>query len=295
MATTGKMIGRYWDRAWQLVNGCTPCSPGCDHCWSMAMGKRFHKWPEQVTARFDRLDIPLRTRKPTVFCIWNDLFHEDVNEDFQTKAYAVMSYCKQHTFLILTKRPHVMVQRNIGKYFDNWPNSIWHGCTICNQAEADEKIPYLLKVPGKRWISIEPMLGEIDIRAYLYDTFWHMSNSVRPTGEPKEINAVIVGGETGPGARPVHPDWVRSVREQCSAAGVPFFFKQWGGWVERELPPVEKQHPNHKGLWLGRSGGYSRLFGYAPSDDAVWMEPIGSKRAGRLLDGREHNDLPWRI
>jgi len=147
--------GRYWDRPWSLVDGCTPCSPGCDHCWSMAMGKRFHRWPEKVTPHPDRLDIPLRTRKPTVFAVWNDLFHEDVPFDFQNQALINMALARQHTFLILTKRPHIMAKAIVG-----WRGEYDHvylGLTICNQDEADSKIPEFLAVPGKKFLSIEPM------------------------------------------------------------------------------------------------------------------------------------------
>jgi len=286
--------GRYWDKPWSLVDGCTPCSPGCDHCWSMAMGKRFHRWPEKVTPHPESLDIPLRTRKPTVFAVWNDLFHEDVPDGFITDVRNVMYACPQHTFLILTKRSGRMAGRM--EHHVPLPN-VWHGLTVCNQDEADAKIPELLKVPGKKFLSIEPMLGEIDFNTIpSFDlpgdddlgTVWHYD---APWDE--YVDAVILGGETGPGARPMHPDWVRSVRDQCQAAGVSFYFKQWGEWV-----PCRKVED--AGYWIirGIKTMWVRPDGSASpkhlNDDEWPVQRVGSKRAGRLLDGREWNELPWR-
>lgn len=245
------MTGKYWDRAWSLVDGCTPCSPGCDHCWSMAMGKRFKKWPDRVTIRPGRLDTPLKTRKPTVFCLWNDLFHEDVQYEFIVDTFRHIGGTGHHTYLILTKRPQRMydfiTDKNVKMVFKRerrapigiaW-HHVWLGVTVCNQQEANEKIPLLLQTPAAhRWISIEPMLGPVDVS-------WSLGKIVG-TKLPS-IDAVILGGETGPGARPLHPDWVRSVRDQCQSAGVPFFLKS-----------------------LGRG-------------------------KGRELDGKEHNDLPWKF
>ena len=253
------MNGKYWQRAWSIIDGCTPCSLGCDHCWSMAMGKRFKKWPDRVTIRPDRLDIPLRTRKPTVFSVWNDLFHEDVPFDFRTAAWLNMCITHRHTYLVLTKRAERMRTFVSAWKMSDFPH-IWLGVTVCNQSEADEKIPLLLQTPAAhRWVSIEPMLSEIDIDPYTHedeDIFGGL-----------HIDAVILGGESGPGARPMHPDWARSVRDQCKAAGVPFFFKQWG-----TLPSFEDCIGNKKPGPL----------------EAIMMD------VKRLLDGQEHNELPWR-
>lgn len=219
--------GKYWDRPWSCVDGCTPCSPGCDHCWSMAMGKRFHKWPEKVTCRWDRLEIPRKVKKNYVWSIWNDLFHEAVTPDFVCEAFRVIHSCPDDTFLILTKRP-----QNINpKHFElfQYPN-VYLGLTICNQPEADEKLPIFSQIPGKKFLSLEPMLSTIDLRpthlpSGVTDPYWLL----------RCIDAVILGGETGPGARPMHPDWVRKVRDDCQAAGVNFFLKQMDGKHNRLL------------------------------------------------------------
>lgn len=266
--------GKYWDKAWSLVSGCTPCSPGCDHCWSTKMTYRFEHHdiflPRQLTnseRQFsgrisihpEHLDIPLKRKKPTVWAIWNDLFHEDVPFEFIEDAFEVMRHDSfGHIFLVLTKRP-----KRILDYWDwrqevllnpsvhmAWPENVWLDVTVCNQEEADEKIPLLLQIPAAvRWVSIEPMLGPIH---FGLRQEWPnkpiLSNNARST-----IDWLVLGGETGPGARPMHPDWVRSVRDQCQAAGVPFFFKNWGA-----RPPLKLRKLNY----------------------------------GRLLDGRTWNELP---
>lgn len=299
-----KSKGRYWDKPWSLVDGCTPCSPGCDHCWSMAMAKRFHKWPEKVTAREDRLYIPLHTRKPTTFAIWNDLYHPDVPDRFIELAYRVMGDSKRHTFLVLTKRSERMAKvEQITGLDTRLLANIWHGLTVCNQDEADAKIPELLKVPGKKFLSIEPMLSGIDLDPFLrcptcgytsYDVSFNMDHGLCK-GPGPGIHAVILGGETGPGARPMHPDWVRSVRDQCAAAGVPFYFKQWGEWAHDDEAAA---YLKNKCVWMAKDGRFEcadkNETEIWDENDSCLMVRVGSKRAGRLLDGREWNELPWR-
>jgi len=274
--------GRYWNEAWSLVEGCTPCSPGCERCWLMSMERRFRPkqdhgegWRERDTSiipRPDRLDIPLKRKKPTVYAVWSDLFHEAVPDDFIHKAYAQMRLNDKHTFLVVTKR-HKRSESFLRQYkrvpLSAHPH-IWHILTVCNQEEANKKIPIFLQIPGLKGLSIEPMLGEIDLIAIRWkeeDTEWRANvltgeawcdnseSSDAYVDGTEKIDAVILGGETGPGARPLHPDWVRSIRDQCAAAGVPFYFKQWGKHI--------------------------------PTQDCI---PFNPKRE---LDGRTHDDLPW--
>ena len=275
--------GRYWDLPWSLVSGCTPCSPGCDHCWALAMERRFCH-PEEVgriQIRPERLSIPLKRRKPTVYAVWNDFWHESVPDDFQYKAYDEM--VERHTFLILTKRPHIAAAYYAeGKHEDLLPrDNIYHGLTVCNQQEANEKITVFLQVPGKKFLSLEPLLGPIDLRpehlpSGVTDPYWLL----------KCIDAVILGGETGPGARPLHPDWVRSVRDQCAAAGVPFFLKSLGEWGF--LPKFVSATPIP-----GKTPPWGKYEVHTWDDG--WSVRVGKKnlKNGRLLDGRTHNDLPW--
>ncbi|MFH2077059.1 MAG: DUF5131 family protein [Pseudomonadota bacterium] len=287
--------GRFWDKPWSLVDGCTPCSPGCEHCWAAAMEDRFrkNKLTDLITGKFfgaimahpDRLSVPQKRRKPTVYAVWNDLFHEAVPDIFIKEVIDVIQDCPQHIFLVLTKRPKRMVH-----YFNTgdpaWPSQFpvnaWSGLTVCNQQEADEKIPVFLQVPGKKFLSIEPCLGGIKLFGDDYDWTENGRDCKKSC-----INSVILGGETGPGARPMHPDWVRSVRDQCQSAGVPFFFKQWGEWLPvGEMPTLEFKP-------IGGNDALSRFHLWGDFDKNVSMK-IGRKAAGRLLDGKEHDDLPWR-
>jgi len=310
--------GRYWDKPWSLIDGCTPCSPGCEHCWSAAMTQRFGgkgrlvdedgnpfmiedgKFTGEIKLHPERLDIPLRTRKPTVFAVWNDLFHEDVPDKFRDDAYAVMHGCDRHTYLILTKRADNLRRFMRDNFLPGYRgrDHIWHGVTVCNQQEADAKIPELLKVSGKRWLSIEPMLGPIDffrcsdayhdalssdLKSYRIIDRQYVPDHACPTcrdsrlGYLQGIDAVVLGGETGPGARPMHPDWVRGVRDQCQAARVAFYFKQWGEW----------------GPKAGEDKYAPQCFAFGDGLGDVPVFRVGSKRAGRTLDGREWNGLAW--
>lgn len=299
--------GRYWDEGITLVDGCTPCSPGCDHCWSAAQAHRFYREGEPChesglftddAGRFngDIVVHPERlnrfdTRKPKVFAIWNDLFHGDVPPQFIGRVLSTAIGEFRHTFLLPTKRSQRMADIMCRFYADcdkkslRSPINIWPGLTVCNQQEADEKIPIFLHVPGKKFLNIEPMLRPIDLtdlpvsnepnrtfNCLLKNDDDHFYNS-HPT-----IDAVILGGETGPGARPLHPDWVRSVRDQCSVAGVPFFFKQWGEWV----------HYCQYSFGIG-----SPCLSFVRTENELYR--VGHKAAGRLLDGRTHDELPWEV
>ena len=311
--------GRYWDEGVKIVSGCTRCSDGCKNCWSLAMENRF--------AKRDKLGLPLpsankiiihperlsrfNTRKPKVFALWNDLFHESVPETFIIQVLKSMYKYKHNTYLLLTKRPKQMAglmcrldtattarfllqefdgenvpdTANLG-IVDVWPN-VYFGLTVCNQQEADEKIPIFLQVPGKKFLSIESCLGVIDLSWSWIDRarFFDLVGGT--------IDAVILGGETGPGARPVHPDWVRSVRDQCAAAGVPFFFKQWGEWAIRDSK-IHGDIPKNPTIRLGENGLDTRnLNNCIDAGNEVYMQRVGRNKAGRILDGRTHDDLPW--
>lgn len=279
MINTAK--GKYWDRAWSLVEGCTPVSEACENCWLRAMNDRFKKGDfSQVRIRPDRLDIPLRIRKPTVWAVWSDLFHEKVPEDFIRQVIDTAFDAYHHTFLLLTKRPErmadIMPRMLSGRWGDGVTlSNIWLGTTVENQRAADERIQHLVKIPGKKFLSIEPMLGPVDLTGYIGGHIGLTGHYVNP--QPHWIHAVILGGESGPKARPMHPDWVRSVRDQCQAAGVPFFFKQWGEWRARDT----------------YGSIFPRAKTYNLPDDNLLMLRIGNKASGRSLDGQTHDDLPW--
>jgi len=241
---------------WNPITGCTPISEGCKHCYAQRMATRLagrFGYPEDdpfaVTLHPDRLEEPLNWKRPrTVFvCSMGDLFHEDVPWDEIGFVFHEMTRSPQHTYILLTKRPHNMYEflkwfrYQTGTEKEPPAPHIWGLVTAENQERANERIPWLLKCPfAVRGVSIEPMLGPVDILPYLpYETD---SGGFSPQGYPIDatvpgLDWVIVGPETGPGARDMDLDGARQVRDQCQAAGVPFFFKcglldgqEWHQW-----------------------------------------------------------------
>ncbi len=215
---------------WNPVTGCTPVTEGCRNCYAKEYHKRFSSDPfEKIVCHPERLSKPLVWKKPRMIFVnsMSDLFHNDVSQEFQESVWNVIHNCSQHTFAILTKRPQNM------KDFIDWmltapyghvlPN-LWLGVSVSNQPDADRFIPLLLQTPAaKRFVSIEPMLGEISLRWLKINPRPEITNEYDGL---RHIDWVICGGESGANARPCHPDWVRSLRDQCVNASVPFFLKQ---------------------------------------------------------------------
>lgn len=287
------------DRTINTVTGCTPISPGCANCYAKRMAKRLAGrcgYPEgdgfAVTLHPEKLgeiEALAKVKKPQRFFVGSmtDLFHPEVPFEFLRRLWADMSnpFVKHHTFLILTKRPERM------KEFFSWMRAqefkvetylshVWVGVTAENQEQADKRIPILLQVPvSVRFVSVEPMLGPVNINRI--DPPGHdviikpLDGMVYWLGGGREypgLDWVICGGETGPGARLVHPNWVSSLRDQCQAAGTPFFFKQWGEWWPAGRHIVEN----------------ARMVDFG----GEVMYQLGKKKAGRLLDGREWSEFP---
>lgn len=294
---------------WNPIVGCSIVSPGCTNCYAMKMALA----PEHIITK------PLRWSKPrTVFVnSMSDLFHEDVPDAWIDKVFAVIGDTPQHTYQVLTKRSARMRQylshpqrsryiaHEAAKLDDRgsfaaaatWdriealcrkplPN-VWLGVSAERQQEACERIPDLIMTPAAvRFVSAEPLLGPIDFGRF----FWQpdLPNARRDD----RLHWVIVGGESGPGARPMHPDWARGIRDQCQEAEVPFFFKQWGTWapcfgqmdVERAAVSV------HDGTtFTVAAHERPRMFSML---DRATMKRVGKAKAGRLLDGREWNEMP---
>jgi protein gp37 len=220
-----------WTEAtWNPVTGCSKISAGCKNCYAerlalrlQAMGNARYRNGFRVTLHEDLLTLPTRWREPRVIFVnsMSDLFHEHVPEDFIQRVFATMQACPQHTFQILTKRSARL--RQLARELDwprhscrGWPGNVWMGVSV-EDARVLHRIHDLASVPAVvRFLSCEPLIGPLD-------------------DLPLEgIHWVIVGGESGPGARPMKIEWIRGIFRQCRRSGVPFFFKQWGG-VRKDL------------------------------------------------------------
>jgi protein gp37 len=303
------------DRVWNPVTGCTKVSQGCRNCYAETIANHF--WSRQYPPNPDgsprkftdvrihpgRIDEPLKWKKSARVFVnsMSDLFHPEVPLELIVMVWQTMARAHWHTFQILTKRPQRMLEftRWIAGPDDisvaKWPRNVWLGVSVENQQGADERIPLLLQTPAAvRFVSCEPLLGPVDLEPYLqYPPLHENYKLTLGTNEWRGLDWVIVGGESGPNARPMHPDWARSIRDQCQAAGVPFFFKQHGEW----LPQGDNQNPNLVRSY--KDGEHTAPLIHPVSDngfytfpDGTIMNRVGKKAAGRLLDDREWNEYP---
>ena len=253
------------DSTWNPTTGCTKVSRGCDHCYAERIANRLlsstysrrlpvvdssvnRDDPFAVRIWPDRLVVPRRWRSPRRVFVnsMSDLFHQDIPELFVRQCFEVMLDVDRHVYQILTKRPSraaKFVERNADLFKDSAiPEHIWIGTSVEDQA-VDYRIRHLLGVSAKvRFLSCEPLIGSLELRPSLPAT---LSASSR-------VHWVIVGGESGPKARKLDPQWVRALRDECAESGIPFFFKQWGGltpkaggreldgetWDEYPLPAI---------------------------------------------------------
>ena len=290
---------------------------------------------DKVVLHPDRLEAPLHWKKPRMVFVnsMSDLFHKDIPDEFIARVFAVMALCQQHTFQVLTKRAELMrafvahpntvigVWNEMGRdEFQRmgcprpvWPlPNVWLGVSVENQAMADQRIPALLQTPAAiRWVSVEPLLGPVNLEQVCeQDEYGEESALLFPLAgeftcegrnEPLPIKGggikwVVVGGESGPGARPMHPEWPLALRGQCVQAGVPFFFKQWGEWTpdrpENYIRVSERRYSHETFAWAEDGSVYNPV--RPPSDHfpSVMVFRVGKKRAGRLLDGRWWSDFP---
>lgn len=287
-------------------------------------------WTGRVNIASDEvLTQPLRWKKPRMIFVnsMSDIFHEAVPEEAIDRIFAVMALCPQHTFQLLTKRPErmrvylksepydainaqagtlmlweAMPERDVGPL-----SNVWLGVSVEDQKRADERIPVLLDTPAAvRWISAEPLLGPIDLTGFLPCRCEKSTDCPTPAdfkcwSNIATLDWVVCGGESGPTARPMHPDWARSLRDQCNAASTPFLFKQWGSWLPGQFgpPPALEWQGNgpiddanlfpadwdHEPKW---DDGMA----YIDEGEQVFFYKAGKKAAGRLLDGIEHNGFP---
>ena len=197
------------NKTWNPVTGCTKVSPGCDHCYAERLTERFGRDFSEVKLHPGRLDAPAHWKQPSYIFVnsMSDLFHsEKVPYAYVDQVFDIIRRCPQHVFQILTKRPQRMRH-----YPGSWPSNAWAGVSIESEAYT-WRADFLRKVGAQvRFLSLEPLLGPLD------------------SLNLEEIQWVILGGESGPGHRPMNPEWVLDIRDRCRARGIPFFFKQWGG------------------------------------------------------------------
>lgn len=200
-------------------------------------------------------------------------------QDMRDQLFRLIESTPNLDWLLLTKRPQNVMRMVPKSWQTKFPDNVWMGTTVENQERADERIPILLSIPAKvRFLSCEPLLGHVFIRPQAFEAF-HFED-----GEPS-IHWVICGGESGgPQARPMHPDWARSLRDQCAAAGVSFFFKQWGEYESEIRPGTTVEMVS---LQPGESVGW----GDGKTNHTLYRR-VGKAKAGRLLDGIEHNGFP---
>lgn len=213
----GANTGIQWTQStWNPVTGCTKISAGCDNCYAERIAERFRGTPSfingfDLTLRPERLQQPLKWKKPRMIFVnsMSDLFHKDIPEEFQDNVFDVMEAASQHTFQVLTKRSILMFHYITSRYLRcQLPINIWLGVSVENGGQFSRITHLQQTVAGVRFLSIEPLLGPIEKLPL------------------KGIHWVIVGGESGANARHMNPDWARAIRDQCAAAGVPFFMKQ---------------------------------------------------------------------
>lgn len=323
--------------------GCTKVSCGCDRCYAESWAKRAGdpelwagerrrtsaaNWQQPIKWNRQAVAAGKRAR---VFCAsLADVFDNKAERRWRNDLWHRIEQTPWLDWLLLTKRPQNIAkmlpgpETGVQPWGDGWPN-VWLGTTAENQDEADRRIPHLLATPAAvRFVSAEPLLGPVDFVRWLpicrVTTSYpdrETTEELRPSKKDgPHLDWIIVGSESGPGARPMHPDWARSIRDQCIAGGVPFFFKQWGEWapvcamtddqVDDCYHPAPEEHPDatrrekvesvvaHRDGVVLRGRDRFEAGAYQAGTGAMLMFSVGKKRAGRMLDGREWNELPLR-
>jgi protein gp37 len=298
--------------------GFTKVSPGCDNCYAEvttpARSMKIHWGAGQQRHRTTAANwnqVRKRNAKaaetgefwPVFTASLADIFDNEVPDEWRSDFWALARDCPYLTLQVLTKRIGNAPRMLPADWGNGYPN-VWLGIPVVNQEEADRDIPKLLTTPAAvRWLSMEPLLGPVDLtqmpnstclaegQPYLNPLYGFAFDGHGDTCNAPSIDGVVVGGESGLQARPMHPDWARSLRDQCAEAGVPFLFKQWGEWAPTR--PVAGGDLGGDMLRdsvrilkpVGENDGHFRR-------GDVFMRKVGKKAAGRLLDGRTWDELP---
>lgn len=288
--------------------GCAKVSPACDHCYAESWAKRTgspalwngerrrtseQNWKQPLKWNAEAEKAGTRSR---VFCAsLADVFDNQVPPEWRTDLFQLILATPSLDWLILTKRPQNIKEMYAVKWLAAPPENVWLGTTVENQTEANRRIPHLLTAPAKmHFLSCEPLLGPVDLTAvkqtvspgYFGDCLqWHHQPACDKHITYPTINWIICGGESGSkDSRPMHPDWARSLRDQCVAADVPFFFKQWGDWAPQQA--FDGHYDHHAG---NRCHAFDAA-GQIPPETLLWR--VGKKNAGRMLDGRTWDEVP---
>ncbi|WP_018435311.1 phage Gp37/Gp68 family protein [Paraburkholderia atlantica] len=296
------------DHTFNPWEGCQKVGPGCDHCYAETRNARFSggtainwgpgaprrrtspaNWrkPLAWNAAHDEF-FAVHGRRQRVFCAsLADVFDKAVDPTWRRDLFDLIAKTPNLDWLLLTKRignVMQMISETAQYRFDlqciespRLPDNVWLGATVVNQAEADRDIPKLLAVPARgRFLSMEPLLGPVTFRWASWvdhDAVCKRDGKVNHLEGLRGIHWIIAGGESGRDARAMHPDWAREIRDQCAAAGVPFLFKQWGEWLGQHQDGSHEHDP----VELNATDAPIR---------------VGKRAAGRLLDGRTHDDFP---
>ena len=324
------------DHTFNPWEGCQKVGPGCDHCYAENRNARFAggqaiNWgpgaPRRRTS-VSNWNLPLRWnaqaeafqaqhgRRQRVFCAsLADVFDNAVSREWRDDLAALILDTADLDWLLLTKRIGNAGAMLGEMFLDGPPANVWLGATVVNQAEADRDILKLLRIPASvRFLSMEPLLGPVSFEGL----FANPSNIADGTNALEELDWVIVGGESGPGARPMHPDWALSLRDQCEAVGTAFMFKQWGEW----RPISQMSEGEDRALWRPRviakphedQSNLDDIYGRVCTTESTvihldgsvhhFLEPnafplgamtmyrVGKKAAGRQLDGRTWDETP---
>lgn len=291
----------YKGETWNPIIGCSHVSEGCHNCYAEKMAARVYhctlknptvahlsycevlnddlRWNGDTVLIKERLTEPATWKQPRVVfvCSMGDLFHETVSFYTIDKVMEQMMLHPRHIYILLTKRAGRMAEYfNGGGFMSCVPAEkrahIFLGVTAENQEQAMIRIPYLISIPAAvKFLSVEPMLSKVDLDETLQYTLKHHAGGLKNC-----LSWVICGGESGHNARPLHPDWVRSLRDQCQSAQVPFFFKQWGEWKPFSTVDGRQVLP----------------FGKYETETKFGFSKVGKHKSGNLLDGVKHQQYP---
>lgn len=309
MAENSKI--EWTDHTFNPWEGCQKVGPGCDHCYAETRNARFGggqavnwgpgaprkrtsaaNWRKPLAWNRDAgAFYAQHGRRQRVFCSsLADVFDNAVDPTWRRDLFDLIELTPNLDWLLLTKRIGNVVRM---PPTHDWAarGNVWLGATICNQSEADRDIPKLLAVPARRrFLSMEPLLGPVDLGHSCRLAAFHTTEL---------LDWVIVGGESGPEARPMNPRWAADLRDQCQAAGIPFLFKQWGEWAQAGMRqsglPGQYALAPREG-WFGEGAPAPTELEHFPRQFLAFgsdvLERVGKKTAGRLLDGREWNEVP---